>query len=758
MPSNIERKARRKRQTRLTFDPVNQSSSPSLSSPAQVRYALNGTKRTPASSRQDIADPFESDDVLSSSKKADFSPAAQKNGKLPFKALPTPAKSSQIQVQSDGLLDSLSTEHDPTTSTTSQKTRSVARFMPAVRNKRKQRSLGFDGAHDSSDDSKSESDFTPSKKKPASRKTQTVVDLVSNSDDDTPSATPTKKSTRKIPSSPPSRTTRSSDAKDKSRRQKSVTLSDTDDDIPAPTSKVVRKSLAGRGTPILPRLRTSGKRVVNDDVDDSDDDPIVSSPKRSQKPTYQVRQDDDEEEEDIRSSPLKRRARQPFVHEDEDEDEEPIISPQKRSRRNVESEDSEDIEVSPTKRRRHSTQHVTDSDSDSDELPSPSRIPRGRGRASESDTPQRTTRQQKQKKKHRTEREKNMELLRKRRNGDNTPLTDSESDSDDSEEDEFEQLDEFDDEEEEDVPARNVTKSEQAKGVEDVDSDNFVTDDEEQDGNIGIPSIPLEFTHHAHKQLKEHFKDAVEWMVHNKINPAFARDDPIYKQAFKKLNDECYGLAKSKFSSTQWTKEFTRAVYARPVLEEQPLQAGEGFDMASGLPKCWACNHKKYKPSCVLIFSGKAYDKDTLEELDQSGSSDDTEESEHSENSDEKSDSGNTDEATSVNSQGQDIPPATTRYAVGSVCKRNAQQSHTLIHWKYNLNQWVIGALEEAGELTPAKLAEREAMNLKKRTKYANAVVDNWEASRQIKDLWRDYKNQTETARELKAKSKGGWQ
>lgn len=89
-------KSSRKRQTRLTFDPVNQSSSPSGPSPAKVRYQLDGVTRTPASTRPESADGFGSDDVLSSSKKDDFTPVQKKTGKIPFKPLPTPAKSSQV--------------------------------------------------------------------------------------------------------------------------------------------------------------------------------------------------------------------------------------------------------------------------------------------------------------------------------------------------------------------------------------------------------------------------------------------------------------------------------------------------------------------------------------------------------------------------------------------------------------------------------------------------------------------------------------
>jgi len=93
MPSNFTRKANRKRQTRLTFDPIDQSSSPATMSPANVRYALPGGKRqTPASSVQKFLDNSESDDVLSSAMKET---TVQKGSK----ALPTPAKSSQSRAK-----------------------------------------------------------------------------------------------------------------------------------------------------------------------------------------------------------------------------------------------------------------------------------------------------------------------------------------------------------------------------------------------------------------------------------------------------------------------------------------------------------------------------------------------------------------------------------------------------------------------------------------------------------------------------------
>jgi hypothetical protein len=109
MPSNLERKARRKRQTRLTFGPIDLTSSPPTAnmSPAKVCYELprtRQTRQTPASSVQLPENDSESDEILTSSKKHNLrTPAPRKsNGKLPFKPLPTPAKSSQTQVKADG--------------------------------------------------------------------------------------------------------------------------------------------------------------------------------------------------------------------------------------------------------------------------------------------------------------------------------------------------------------------------------------------------------------------------------------------------------------------------------------------------------------------------------------------------------------------------------------------------------------------------------------------------------------------------------
>lgn len=81
-----------------------------------------------------------------------------------------------------------------------------------------------------------------------------------------------------------------------------------------------------------------------------------------------------------------------------------------------------------------------------------------------------------------------------------------------------------------------------------------------------------------------------------------------------------------------------------------------------------------------------------------------------------------------------------------SVCKENAENAHTLIHLKYALNQWVIGSLESQGHLTIEKLAKRDEMSAKKRQKEVNHIVDKWNEEKEIKELYRIWKQQLETA------------
>ena len=48
-------------------------------------------------------------------------------------------------------------------------------------------------------------------------------------------------------------------------------------------------------------------------------------------------------------------------------------------------------------------------------------------------------------------------------------------------------------------------------------------------------------------------------------------------------------------------------------------------------------------------------------------------------------------------------------------------------------------------------------MKAKQRKKVANAIVDEWESSGQIRSLYGDFKRQLEAAREGNGKEKGRW-
>jgi len=229
-----------------------------------------------------------------------------------------------------------------------------------------------------------------------------------------------------------------------------------------------------------------------------------------------------------------------------------------------------------------------------------------------------------------------MELLKRRRAGENIEqVTDSESDSDEGDEDEeFQKLSEFEDEEPSPENTRKPAKGKARKQNSDSDTDDFVIEDE--DGPLGIPTehlaqIPLEFTSAAHKPVKEHFRDVIEWMVHNKVNPGFEWKDPVYETAFRKVDQEAGGFADSKFVSTQWTVEFTKAIYARPNLIIRDLDPGEAINVL-GEAKCEACNHRKHMPTFSIQLKGKAYNKITLEDIE-SDSDEDSDDDSDSEDS-----------------------------------------------------------------------------------------------------------------------------
>ena len=245
----------------------------------------------------------------------------------------------------------------------------------------------------------------------------------------------------------------------------------------------------------------------------------------------------------------------------------------------------------------------------------------------------------------------------------------------------------------------------------DTYEEDFIASD--GDDTIGAPpgqtDMPFEFTRHAHRKPFEHFKDVVEWMVHNRLNPAFPRDDPSYRVAFHKLDDEAQGLTGSKFMSAAWGGEFFKAIKERPDM---------GYiEVGTGLPTehCAACNRSNHPATFQVVFSGRRYNRQTLEDI-----------------SDDEDDGGEPDEQ---------------RFYVGRTCCANAETAHALNHWRHSLNHYVLDSLRKKGHTSDEKIVQRERWSTKRKSDYANQVVDEMEASGETRTLYKEFKENQQAAR-----------
>jgi hypothetical protein len=460
-----------------------------------------------------------------------------------------------------------------------------------------------------------------------------------------------------------------------------------------------------------------------DEDDDDDDDPIILSSQVT-RPRKGLLGGNEDDGNLVLSSPRKRRRSATPMSEDEDE-EEPIKS-------------------SPTKRQRAMT-------SDSPERNEPStaginhRPSQSRSKKSDA-TPTRGTRKG-LRKPHRTEKQKLLDKLRRKRAGEIIEGTSSsESDGEDGKamydtDSDLAALSTFEDEDEDEVV--QVPKSQRAsrpknKEDGDEDEDDWIVEDEEA---LGIPpdaysEIPLEFTRHAHKKLIEHFRDAIEWMVLNKLNPAFDRNAKLYELAFDKLNHDAGGFADSKYISSTWDGPFRRALKNRPTARfDHIVPGGPNSDQT-----CAACRRTNHTATFLVQFTGHVYDRNTLEEVE----------------SEDEEDDDTTEESRDGSEGGDDysIPPASTTWPLGRTCKQNAEIAHKLVHLKYEINQWVVEKLRYEGHLTPDKIIQRDAWNPRKREKYAIRIVDEWWVNGSIKQMYGDFKNLVKEARETNT---SGW-
>ncbi|CAK7274636.1 hypothetical protein SEPCBS57363_006265 [Sporothrix epigloea] len=299
---------------------------------------------------------------------------------------------------------------------------------------------------------------------------------------------------------------------------------------------------------------------------------------------------------------------------------------------------------------------------------------------------------------------------------------------------------------------------------EDADMSDFI--DDSHAGPLGAPDsltaedeqamlrreIPLQFTFQAHKPLKSHFKDAVEWLVHRRVNPGgmFAEsDDELYRVAWDRLDREVGGLAQSRFISSAWTPEFYSTLRARPYMDSFDIRLSVSGGRRTTLIQemdenvCHACGRTNHPASFRVTFSGKAYDSKTLDDLDESMTD---------EEEDEEEDEDEDNDHESLDMNGNTLPPTSRQWYVGVVCHSNAQTAHDLLHWRRALKDWVEEKLK-ADKLLDQLDGRKKKMKTRKRRAFANKIVDEWEANGTVTSLYHDFSRMLEAAQVKSTKS-----
>lgn len=218
-------------------------------------------------------------------------------------------------------------------------------------------------------------------------------------------------------------------------------------------------------------------------------------------PRQPAKLDDDDSDDIVAPSSTNRRLRASVSGDASDS--EPVSSPPKRRRVvTEESDDSDIVASSPMKRRRMVRPgiDVADDESESDDLPTVRSLKaRGNGEA----TPARITRQQTTRR-HRTAKEKTMELLKRKRAGENiTELTESEDDEEEEKggvydtDSDLQALSEFEDEEESPETSRQQNSKQRKQRTtnngDEYDSEFVVDDDETMLGKKSVLSLEKQY-------------------------------------------------------------------------------------------------------------------------------------------------------------------------------------------------------------------------------------------------------------------------
>jgi hypothetical protein len=606
----------------------------------------------------------------------------------------------------------------------------------------------FDGSNDGSASSKSSEEEEEVQEKESKSRKRRRATTPSESEDEEPTVTvvPRKRQRRIIEigsdtSEGPKK--RKKEKKPSKRRERKESTPEEEEARPPPRSS----------------RRNTAKKVPTPDQDDDEDESFTPAPKLRRKNIRRRSPSVEEEEHSPPRSKRRRLKRRKSLSEDE---EEPPATPEPIKRRHrkdsaSEDEDQEDDEGSA---------NGDEDDEEQDELKEElaflrsSPLPdRGRLRSTQ-DRP-------------RNKRQEALEALKRRRAGTNEPPssatpgrkravvveTDSESELEvikeepDSDLEILEQDDIEDEEQESDRDANALDMFQ-----EDQEDEQFIDDD--PDNMIGQPSINddldemrLAFSL-SRAKTRDLFKHAVEWMVMKKIHPGFDSNNNVYTLTFRKLEDEVKGLAGSKYTSSAWTGDFTRAIRARPLLMMNELSAAE---RAVRSPHCEACNRSNHTASFEVLLQGQPYHPETLEPLATASDSSSDDESDSDSGLSSDSETQLNGEKPTYNYQKDRIPPESHRFPLGSTCKANAQVAHTLYHWRYNLYQWVKDYLKDEGHLTAEKLVKRDGRSDRKRAKEARKIVDTMEETGQIRKLYHSYKDQLRAAMEADNDYANGW-
>lgn len=269
--------------------------------------------------------------------------------------------------------------------------------------------------------------------------------------------------------------------------------------------------------------------------------------------------------------------------------------------------------------------------------------------------------------------------------------------------------------------------------------DDFVVDDEGiNTGRHGRPhpDIPLEFTKFASAKPKELFIHIIEWMVKNKISPAFSRDDGVYTMSFSRIDDQVKAQAGSRLISSAWSATFKHAILARPSMKVRALP---GLD-EDNIRTCDACNRTNHPARYDFKFSGQPYHKDTLEPIEED------EDEEDREDEDAEQDNNHNNKA-EYDDKGHLLASEHTHFYLGRFCAANAEMGHKLSHWKYHLNESVLSYLEEQRVLSPEAIVSRDKLNKKKREKEAEAIVDTMDETGMVQQLWQGFQDNLEDAK-----------